>query len=344
MTEAGRAYLEEQDAPDTVREDRPATRLTPPSTTQSTGPRQGWEIVLPVDLRGAHPLVRATRKAATGLCAGDDGRIQVGPEPGVAHLTVSRALLRRALLILHALTREALQRGWAVTRYAGADSGRHPGIAIRISDHDYPVEVHEQTERLAFTKDEIAAWRRGGPRDDRGELTRRAQALPPSQLERIRPNGQLRLVLPNGYGGGRANWSEGQRGPLEHRLESILCALESRAREDDAAGVEQARRREAWEREWAAREELKRREQIEHARSRRLLSEVAAWRTAADLRAYLAALEQRLSTLDEDERTRLAEWISWAREWTERSDPVQTTASIVGFDDRRDQFHSPSSS
>ena len=283
--------------------------------------------------------MRATRKAATGLCAGDDGRIQVGPEPGVAHLIVSRALLRRALLILHALTREALQRGWAVTRYAGADSGRHPGIAIRISDHDYPVEVHEQTERLAFTKDEIASWRRGGPRDDRGELTRRPRALPPSQLERIRPNGQLRLVLPNGYGGGRANWSEGQRGPLEHKLESVLCTLERRAQEDDAAAVEQARRDEAWERERTAREELSAESRSSTRARRRLLFEVPAWRTAAEIRAYLAALEQRLSMLDEDERTRLAEWIELGKRMDRafRSGP-DDSASIVGFDDRRDQF------
>jgi hypothetical protein len=72
----------------------------------------------------------------------------------VAHLVLSRPLLRRALLILQALTREAIRRRWEVTTYGGADSGGRSGIALTIRDHVYPLEVHELTETLPFTKDE----------------------------------------------------------------------------------------------------------------------------------------------------------------------------------------------
>jgi hypothetical protein len=112
ITDAGRAHLEEQDAPGAERGDRSATPVPATSTTPPKPPRQSAPtIALPVDLRGAHPLVSATRKAATSLRADDDGRIEVGPAAGVAHLVVTRAVLRRALLILHALTREAVHRG-----------------------------------------------------------------------------------------------------------------------------------------------------------------------------------------------------------------------------------------
>jgi hypothetical protein len=157
---------------------------------------------------------------------------------------------------------------------------------------------------------------------------------------RTRPTGRLRLLLPNGYGGVRAKWTEGDRGPLEHKLESVFRTLERRAQEDDAAAVEQARRNDAWQREQDAREEQRRRQRIEHARSQRLLAETVAWHRVGETRAHFQALEQKLLLLAEEERGRVAAWIEWASEWARRADPVENTQLIVGFDDGQDQFAS----
>jgi hypothetical protein len=305
---------------------------------RSRGPRRAIArpaMPVPTDLRGAHPLVIATRDASAGQTPSDDGRLRVGPRPGVAHLVLSRSQLRRALLVLQGLLREALRRGWEVLPYPNPCYGRLVGIAIRIDGHDYPIEVHEQTETIPFSQAEIAAWRKESswPWD----LERRANQMPPPQLKRTRLSGRLRLFLPTGYGGGRANWSDGPRGPMERKLPSVLRTLERRAQANDLAAREPAIRIEELRRDAEERETRARRSRIETTRSERLLREVAAWRRSSDLRDYIEALEQRVATLEGDERTRVIGWSSWAREWptgrtraaTPRSSSASTTKATL---------------
>lgn len=294
------------------------------------------EITVPATLRGAHQFVIATQKAAVGLRAESDGRIRVGPQTGVVHVAVSRPLLRRALLIVQGLLREAIKRGWEVIAHTGTGYGDRPGVAIEIRGHRYPLEIYELTESLPFTEAEIAAWRTES--NWKWEIERRADNTPPPQLKRKRATGRLRLLLPNGYGGGRATWAEGPRGPLGSKLPSVLRTLEQRARADDEASVKRARLAEEREREQEAREAQARRARIESARVERLLAEVAAWRRSADVRCYLDELEEELPLLVADERARLAKWCSWARGWANRSDPSRHTSLIAGLDQEHDQL------
>lgn len=100
--------------------------------------RPSERLMLPRDLRGAHPLVAATRDAAAGVRVDGDGQLRIGPRRGVAHMHVSRSMVRRALLVLHGLTKEALRRDWEVVAYPGDGDGSHRGIAIKVRDHPYP--------------------------------------------------------------------------------------------------------------------------------------------------------------------------------------------------------------
>ena len=68
----------------------------------------------------------------------------------------------------------------------------------------------------------------------------------------------------------------------------------------------------------------------------RLLAKVTARRRSADIPGYLDALDQRLPTLDGDERARIADWTGWAEDWADRSDPSRNTSMIIGIDDQRD--------
>jgi hypothetical protein len=65
---------------------------------------------------------------------------------------VSRLLLRRAILILHGLTKEAVRRGWEVVPYPEEDRRGARGIAIKAGDDSYPVELNELTEQLLLTR------------------------------------------------------------------------------------------------------------------------------------------------------------------------------------------------
>lgn len=196
---------------------------------------------IPADLRGAHGFVRATRSAASGLRAGADGRLRLGPRPGVIHMRISRQRLQRGLVLAHGLVSGALKRGWDVEAYAGSRSYEdRAGVAIAVHEHRYPIEIHEGTQALPFSQAEIEKWR------DESSWRRRSRAdrLPPPQLKRRESTGKIRLVLSNGYGGRRASWTDGSR--LKDRLDSVFDALEQRLVDDDNDAAERGRREEAF--------------------------------------------------------------------------------------------------
>jgi hypothetical protein len=281
-------------------------------------------IAVPAQLRGAHQFVLATREAAAGLTPDMAGRLHVGPRPGVVYMVLSRQLVRRALLVVEGSLREAVKRGWQVIAYTRSGYDDHPGVAIEIRGHCYPIEVHELTETIPFTDAEIAAWRA----EWKFDLERRLGQMPPAQRKRKRATGRLRLLLPTGYGGGRA---EGPRGPLEGKLASVFRTLEDRATADDTAALESARRAEEQRLQRDAHEARERRTRAENVRAERLLQEVTAWRRSGQIRNYIEALEQQSASLDADERARVAAWCHWARNWADRSDPTLQTSLIAGL-------------
>lgn len=187
------------------------------------------------NLRGTHAFIRATRAAAKGLRPGPDGRLTVGERPGVVRMVVSRDRLHRALLLAHSVTAGARHRGWNIEPYSKVGHGHNLGVAITIREHQYPIEVHEETRTLPFTQEEIDAWR-----NEYSWMNDRADKMPPPQRKRKEPTGTLRLVLPNGYRGGRASWTDSPRS-LNGSLSDVLDSLEDRATEDDVA-AENARR------------------------------------------------------------------------------------------------------
>src|SRR5690242_6978461 len=98
-------------------------------------------VEIPSALRGAHPSVRATRDAARGLKQRDDGRIEIGPSPGIGHLVVSRGELTRALLVLQAVFNEAKRRGYEIAASNKSGYGDRPGVAVVVRGHSYPIEI-----------------------------------------------------------------------------------------------------------------------------------------------------------------------------------------------------------
>ncbi len=72
-----------------------------------------------------------------------------------------------------------------------------------------------------------------------------------------------------------------------------------------------------------------RQRRLEEARSKRLVAEADAWERSAQIRRYISALRERVTTLDSPERERVLEWCEWAADWAERSDPVRFTEQAL---------------
>ena len=185
ITDAGRAYLASPSPPrqQTPRPPRPVpkNRAGPP---QPAVPAAGCSDTIAEDLRRAHPFIRATRSAARGLRPALDGRLVVGERPGVVRMIVSRDRLHRALVLAHSLVAGATRRTWSIEPYSKDRYGDHPGVAIVIGEHHYPMEVHEETRTLPFTQEEIEAWR-----NEYSWMKDRAHKMPPPQRKRKEPTG-----------------------------------------------------------------------------------------------------------------------------------------------------------
>ena len=90
----------------------------------------------------------------------EDGRIEVGPQEGVAHLVVSREQLRRALLVMQAIFGEARLRGYGVQPIPKDGYGARAGVGVAIRGHAYTIEVTELTDQVPLSEEEVEAWRR----------------------------------------------------------------------------------------------------------------------------------------------------------------------------------------
>jgi hypothetical protein len=107
---------------------------------------------------------------------------------------------------------------------------------------------------------------------------------------------------------------------------NVVWALVVKCREK-ARWDAQAREREAAlaaERAEAERLRLEEAERAEEARQRRtaLVEEAEAWRRAADIRAYVAAVRASAELRGSEALARLEPWMAWALRVAEEADPL----------------------
>src|SRR5438128_1873843 len=77
--------------------------LSPASVATASRAEATPKDPIPVDLRGTHAVIRATRSASKGLRAGADGRLHLGPRKGIVKMQISRGRLHRGLLLAHGI-------------------------------------------------------------------------------------------------------------------------------------------------------------------------------------------------------------------------------------------------
>jgi hypothetical protein len=137
--------------------------------------------------------------------------------------------LNRALRSLQGVLKEATRRGWGVVPCDQSRYYDHLGIAIEIREHRYPIELHEMTETIPFTDDEVTAWRT----EWRLEIPRRAGRTPPAQLKRKRATGRLRLSLPRRHDApknGEKSLSDAQSANVSHASRRLVRSACSQTR------------------------------------------------------------------------------------------------------------------
>lgn len=255
-----------------------------------------------------HPVVAETKRRYRGLKPYEGWRKPTNsgliepPAGGTAHLHVAPASLDRALRLADALLKAAEARGHAVAldtagEYAGiVVAGQFVGFRLREGTKRFPhvPTVAEERQRKRNPYALIPEWE-------------------------YRPTGVLTFEIDhNRYNGTRRRWSEGERWKQEDRIDAVLDGIEAVAEALRAERLEAERRKQ--ERLQREQERLRREEERRAEQERRdhLGREIAAWRFARDIRAYVAEMQQAIG----DTSPEVHERLNWALRHADEIDPI----------------------
>lgn len=255
-------------------------------------------IGVPASLRKPHPLVAELR----------DDRDR---------LRITTAARGRTLRLLQALVSAAEARGYGVrsTRTRPWDRrarNSEPGhLSIVCKQFEVGVSMRQQIDRTDHTP--TAAELRRGERESWYRIPKYDET----------PSERLSLSLSGGRQHRQSVWNDGQMTNLESRLPEILQEIELRAVVAEEQRLEEERRAAEERRRWEAAMERAKADLIESHRASHLLNQLTDWRTANQLREYLAALAHTVEAIDDPEkRAAASEWLSWATNHAARLDPL----------------------
>jgi|GEM_PF-1716837 len=247
---------------------------------------------------------------------------------------VSRAQLRRAARIVHAVAIEAERRGWTVESSPGSHDEPEPRsskeVCLRIAagGHDFRLRVYEKGVRARGSWErQVECYREFATRWD--SYGRGQASSGPYDAE---ATGELNLELQTSdswiFSGRQSRWGDRRSWALEERLPHLFREIEERIAEADRveeekriavqkAAEERRRAAEERERQWHLHMERARRELVEAQRAEALRAQVSAWHDADLIRKYCDAVEVAYG-----DDAKSAEWIEWARHLADRLDPL----------------------
>lgn len=255
-------------------------------------------IPIPDNLRGCHPMIRATRENAS---ATREAWVRTGNTPGIVHLDVHRSSLQRALLIMQGIANEAERRGYKVAEHQPCGGDR--GFAVVIGQDSFEITVREATRRAAHVL---------SPAEERQKARGGYFNAP---LWNYQPSGNLNLQ--EGHGSYRpALATDRQRWRLEDRLPRVFAVLEEKAAEAETRRVAEARRIRDEAAAWKAAQRQARKRLVQQHRVEWLTRQLNSMRRAEEARRFAAAARALdLPAAD-------SKWVDWVEAYAERIDPL----------------------
>lgn len=261
----------------------------------------------------AHPLVRAAAERLKQRDGWPDNtQIRSAPKE-VLHLSVTREALDRALGIVDALLKALLPRGFEVT----VDSGR--GVTLLECVETGTTLAFEVTEHIRRTQHEITPEEKRAQKRywERSRLNG-LLSYPHVPMYDYTPTGVLTIKV---SGWPSRTWNDTARTPLEKRLGEVVGGIVALAQEKHAREVEDARRKDAYQREVARYESLLKRRADELERFKEFESKAANWERSTRLRAFADAIEAQ-AKLAGGVSAEQVEWLAWARAKADWLDPL----------------------
>lgn len=252
-----------------------------------------------------HPAQAAVRDESVAvpvtLAAAD-----VHPAVRDAALAVCPDCQDRARRILHALATAAQRNGFAIDRAAPQARAI---LAIIFEGSVFPLALEEGSTQVLDPDSAQYTWQR-------------------VTAHTAHPTHQLDLYLVEAswaHQGRRHRWGDRKRWKLEDQLPHVLREIGHRAQAERDRQLAKERKEQETLLAWQAAKDRARREFLEAHRLEALHQQVAAWDEAVRIRAYCDALEEHLEHLPADvpqNRRAIRKWITWARGYAERTNPI----------------------
>jgi hypothetical protein len=271
------------------------------------------------DLRGADPLVAATRESLAKQEPDEYGRISRRYDfPNSSfEVAVSKANVHRALLLLHTLIRALKSRGYVLT--GGTDAKKAPRITVL--GRAFSISVWEPSKRTPreltkAEKEERARWSWSSVRD-----------------YQYVPTGSLELHLDRDTYWSKAKLGDTKKQPLENRLNEFVVAMlrvvdKERVEAEKArlAAIEKEKRRQK-----AVELEMMRR--AECVREERLRRAVPVWENARRIKEYITAVRAEASQRagEIDDASEIGQWLRWAEQYFDAVNPLSDRVELPTF-------------
>lgn len=280
-------------------------------------------------LRGAHELVSRANQEMQEV-RGDSRGILASSEKSALELRVSKATLRRALLIADALLKALGKRGYAVK----------PGPSAEISGVDVGFAIEEGLETK---REEVEDHDLDGSYEF-GHSRFNEQRVPSGRLTvRLRDAGAYWAQ------GMRHTWRDSDKRRVEDCLNKIVQGLIAQAgrlkeHNEEARRREQARRTAEARREEEAKARAEKRERLkaEGARVDALLQQARNWQESRNLRDYIAEVRRthlaKHGTIEPG--SQIGEWLNWATEQADRLDPLRVSPPSI-LDTPKEELEEP---
>lgn len=272
-----------------------------------------YQIVPSTSLRGAHPLVTATRDILADCKPTEYGRLWRSSDRtgSIFDLQVSKASLRRALLIVDTLLKAFQKRGYECLPGEG---NKEP--TVEILGRSFTIAIWESSKR--YTRPEP----KQNGRHDMEYLRWRFDRY------EYRPTGMLELKL---YPCG--NLKDTNSKPLETRLQGLMVRIlkdidEWQVKAEKArieAEKKEARKLAAIEKEIDRRQDSVRVANLDQA--------IPKWEQAERVRGYIEAVRAEASRRHGtvDEASEVGRWLGWAARYLAAIDPLARHRSLPTY-------------
>ena len=275
------------------------------------------KIEVAENLRAAHSLVSQARQEFEGAEKDEHGFL-IPPRESPLHIRVSKASLRRALLIMDTLLKALDKRGHEVTS----------GPSVEILDVKLGFSITEQLETKKKQPEDHDLNGRYSFGHSRYDVVR----VPSGRLE-------LHIDADSYWGDGcRRTWRDTKKQTIENRLNQFVAGmytLAAKKKEHEEVVRERERKRREEERrrqeEAEKRAEKRRQFEAEHERVNLLLRQASNWKQSQDLREFIEATKQRLLAENQhlEPGSELADWLIWADQQADRLDPLKPSPPSI---------------